>query len=202
MQRKGLHPAHPSLPATPVSYTQSTTASLPQATSAAYALNAALTNPYGYPSYAQQQSAYSSHYAQAYLQSAVKTTPHGYTLSSTYDPWAAGRFASSGQSGFENPTVPSFRPVHSTHSTPQWFQPGNNRCTYQDCTFTGSHKSVETHMMDRHLIFPPGWDKRKQKSDWDADPSLKGCLAIYLIQMTSIHLFAENPSQFKGRPLF
>ncbi|EPQ60715.1 hypothetical protein GLOTRDRAFT_118856 [Gloeophyllum trabeum ATCC 11539] len=37
----------------------------------------------------------------------------------------------------------------------------------------GSKKSVEIHMMDRHLIYPPGWEKR-QKNDWDADPSLKG----------------------------
>lgn len=29
-------------------------------------------------------------------------------------------------------------------------------------------------MMDRHLIFPPGWDKRPRKADWDADPSMKG----------------------------
>lgn len=29
-------------------------------------------------------------------------------------------------------------------------------------------------MMDRHLIFPPGWDKQKKTDNWDADPSLKG----------------------------
>ncbi|KAI0304972.1 hypothetical protein BC826DRAFT_26037 [Russula brevipes] len=29
-------------------------------------------------------------------------------------------------------------------------------------------------MMDRHLIYPPGWPARKRQSDWDADPSLKG----------------------------
>lgn len=29
-------------------------------------------------------------------------------------------------------------------------------------------------MMDRHLIYPPGWEKRQNKRDWDADPSLKG----------------------------
>ncbi|KAG5648065.1 hypothetical protein DXG03_007100 [Asterophora parasitica] len=28
-------------------------------------------------------------------------------------------------------------------------------------------------MMDRHLIYPPGWEKQP-KNDWDADPSLKG----------------------------
>ena len=31
-------------------------------------------------------------------------------------------------------------------------------------------------MMDRHLIFPLGWEHRKRKDDWDADPSLKGCV--------------------------
>lgn len=43
-------------------------------------------------------------------------------------------------------------------------------------------------MMDRHLIYPPGWDKKK-KSDWDADPSLKG--KKMPIQGTSIVL--DNP---------
>lgn len=28
-------------------------------------------------------------------------------------------------------------------------------------------------MMDRHLIYPPGWERKKQVG-WDADPSLKG----------------------------
>ncbi|KAG6911896.1 hypothetical protein DXG01_000143 [Tephrocybe rancida] len=29
-------------------------------------------------------------------------------------------------------------------------------------------------MMDRHLIYPPGWQRREKKPEWDADPSLKG----------------------------
>ncbi|KAG6845768.1 hypothetical protein H0H87_003822 [Tephrocybe sp. NHM501043] len=28
--------------------------------------------------------------------------------------------------------------------------------------------------MDRHLIYPPDWDRRPKKLEWDADPSLKG----------------------------
>lgn len=40
-------------------------------------------------------------------------------------------------------------------------------------------------MMDRHFIFPPGWEHDK-KSDWDADPSLKG--KPILISGTSILL--------------
>jgi len=63
------------------------------------------------------------------------------------------------------PALPPPAPMGS------WYQPGNVRCTYQGCSFTGSHKSVEIHRMDRHLIYPPGW---QNKSDWDADPSLKG----------------------------
>jgi len=31
-------------------------------------------------------------------------------------------------------------------------------------------------MMDRHLIYPLGWAQKKKGSDWDADPSLKGCI--------------------------
>ncbi|KAJ7169965.1 nuclear fragile X mental retardation-interacting protein 1-domain-containing protein [Mycena filopes] len=101
-----------------------------------------------------QQSYYSSHYAQAYMQHALPappTRPQGYVPSSY------------------NPVLHHATPVPST-----WHQPGASRCTYKDCTFRGSPQTLETHMMDRHLVFPPGWDKRKTKPDWDADPSLKG----------------------------
>ncbi|KAJ7110128.1 nuclear fragile X mental retardation-interacting protein 1-domain-containing protein [Mycena epipterygia] len=107
-----------------------------------------------------QQSYYSSHYAQAYMQQqgppAGATTPQGYTLSSTYNNPAP-----------QNLNAPST-------SSAAWYQPGSSRCTYKTCTFRGSPQTVETHMMDRHLIYPPGWDQRKKKPDWDADPSLKG----------------------------
>ncbi|KZP31249.1 hypothetical protein FIBSPDRAFT_1037703 [Athelia psychrophila] len=55
-----------------------------------------------------------------------------------------------------------------------WYQFGTARCTNPGCAFTGSPKSLEMHMMDRHLVYPPGWDHRNKKPDWDADPSLKG----------------------------
>lgn len=119
----------------------------------------------------QSQSNYyyypvSSHYAQAYMQHVPvastsnsywsQTTPEGYTLSSTYVP--------------EPPRVTSVQRQMSS----AWYQPGSTRCTKQGCPFVGSHKAVETHMMDRHLIYPPGWEKRKKRPEWDADPSLKG----------------------------
>ncbi|KAF9569656.1 hypothetical protein CPC08DRAFT_604609, partial [Agrocybe pediades] len=92
------------------------------------------------------QSYYNSHYVQAYAQPQAQL----------------------------NPTI---TPIPTkTHSAPPpiWYQPGHNRCTHPGCSFTGSRKTVEIHMMDRHLIYPPGWDKKKKKPDWDADPSLKG----------------------------
>ncbi|KAJ6604736.1 nuclear fragile X mental retardation-interacting protein 1-domain-containing protein [Mycena vulgaris] len=105
-----------------------------------------------------QQAYYSSHYAQAYMQQhqPAATTPQGYTLSPAYNP-----------AGPQNASVPST-------SSAVWYQPGSSRCTYKTCTFRGSAQTVETHMMDRHLIFPPGWEKRPKKPEWDADPSLKG----------------------------
>ena len=74
-------------------------------------------------------------------------------------------------SGF---TIPSNNrnQIHP-HLMSTWYQPGSTRCFHPGCKFVGSNRSVEIHMMDRHLIFPPGWDKRK-KQEWDADPSLKG----------------------------
>ncbi|TFK30527.1 hypothetical protein FA15DRAFT_662496 [Coprinopsis marcescibilis] len=104
----------------------------------------------------QQPSAYSSHYAQAYLRSQLPNQPQP----------TPGGSASTGNTR---------RPVVA-QQTGQWYQPGHKRCTYKDCQFSGSHKAVEIHMMDRHLVYPPGWEKtqKKEKEEWFADPSLKG----------------------------
>lgn len=116
----------------------------------------------------------SSHYAQAYYRYNQpqgywpQTTPEGYTLSSTY---VAGQVAST------SAQPPVFNPTPSSHRWPG-YQPGHVRCSRSGCTFTGSQSTVETHMMDRHLIYPQGWDKRKKKPEWDADPSLKGCAVL------------------------
>ena len=107
-----------------------------------------------------QNPAYSSHYLQAYMQSQP-----GYYQQQQYQPTPPQ---------YPNVPGPSNPRPRLVQPTGQWYQPGNKRCTYKDCTFTGSHSSVEIHMMDRHLIFPPGWEKRPKKTEWDADPSLKG----------------------------
>ncbi|KAK0208264.1 hypothetical protein DFS33DRAFT_1484656 [Desarmillaria ectypa] len=125
---------------------------------AAAVIKSSLSNTYA--------QAYSSHYAQAYSQYA--TTPQGYAISSTY--------TAASSSGSRTVNV----------GASSWYQTGNRRCTYKNCTFIGSQKSVETHMMDRHLIFPPGWDKQKKTDSWDADPSLKG--KPVLIQGTTLVL--------------
>ena len=104
-----------------------------------------------YPAY------YNSHYMQAYSQQRVVNQNAGVGVSSSrVQGNDSGRDARS-------------------NSMPFGYQPGNSRCSHPGCTFTGSAKTVEIHMMDRHLIYPPGWDKRKKKPEWDADPSLKGC---------------------------
>ena len=125
---------------------------------AAHALASALANPY---------AQYSSHYAQALAKAAhPPTTLEGYTLSSTYTAEHVRRPPM--------PTPTHHRPTtQHRHQSSSWYQPGNHRCSYHGCNFTGSQKSLEVHMMDRHLIYPPGWNKRK-KGEWDADPSLKG----------------------------
>ncbi|KAJ7254025.1 hypothetical protein B0H12DRAFT_1017217 [Mycena haematopus] len=92
-----------------------------------------------------------------------------------------------------NPAGPSSAPGPSASSAP-WYQPGSHRCTYKDCTFRGSPQTVETHMMDRHLIFPPGWEKRKKRPEWDADPSLKG--KPIPIQGTTVVL--DSPEQLEA----
>lgn len=144
-----------------------------QAAFAAQMMSATLQNPYAAQSY-------SSHYAQAYTQPAAgpSRTPDGYTISSTYVAPRPQRGHTRGRGGGHGHRGIADR-VPTTHmnTRPQaahWFEPGNHTCSQPDCPFTGSQKSVETHMMDRHLIYPPGWEKRKRKGDWDADLSLKG----------------------------
>ncbi|KAF8844002.1 hypothetical protein BDN67DRAFT_48103 [Paxillus ammoniavirescens] len=105
-------------------------------------------------------------------------TAEGYTLSSTYVPgnrtdratWSTPVPLPQDRPSAQPQTV---RQITNPLTYGSWYQPGNGRCTRQGCPFAGSPKAVEIHMMDRHFIFPPGWENRR-KDDWDADPSLKG----------------------------
>lgn len=182
--RRGL-PSHPSLP--PVPHGQNPSQYTPQLVASSSAQSNHYWNTYA--QYAQPQYAVASHYAQAYTQQGwgnTATNSEGYTISSTYSPEQSSSL----------PAIRS-RPVG------QWYQPGSSRCSKPGCQFTGSPKSVEIHMMDRHLIYPPGWEKRKKKDDWDADPSLKGFVMFYYCPLvvswfqTSLYFNIENPSQFR-----
>ncbi|KAG1757478.1 hypothetical protein EDB19DRAFT_1900999 [Suillus lakei] len=142
-----------------------------QVAMAGNAITAALANPYA-------QHGMSPHYYQAYMQAMQPAiNAQGYTLSSTYIPQpTTGGTTSRNVSRDTSNNVPMRTNDKRPDSTSgqvyaSWYQPGNCRCTRQGCAFTGSKKSVETHMMDRHFIFPPGWQK---KDEWDTDPSLKG----------------------------
>jgi hypothetical protein len=107
----------------------------------------------------------------------------GYTFSSTYNPSSHPSIPYSARSpSFSNLSSPSAsrNPLSHRGAPPtHWYTPGNTKCTYSGCTFTGSANSVQTHMMDRHLIYPPGWHARKRQPDWDADPSLKGYVLVH-----------------------
>ncbi|KDR85082.1 hypothetical protein GALMADRAFT_260786 [Galerina marginata CBS 339.88] len=121
-----------------------------------------------YPAY------YNSHYVQAYQQPPPSGAPH------LPIPGSQNRNAN-----YTMQESSSLR-AWNNNTQPIWYQTGNSRCSHPGCTFTGSHKTVEIHMMDRHLIYPPGWGNRKNKNEWDADPSLKGKLVP--IQGTNIIL--------------
>ena len=142
-----------------------------QAAMAGDAIRSALANPYA-------QYNMSPHYYQAYmLAMQPATNAEGYTLSSTYSPQCnTGATTSRRDPRLASTSIHTRTDDKKPHCTGGqthggWYQPGNCRCTRQGCTFTGSKKSVEIHMMDRHFIFPLGWQK---KDEWDADPSLKG----------------------------
>jgi hypothetical protein len=103
---------------------------------------------------------------------------HGYTYSSTYNPSSYPPISNPSFSNLPSPSAGRSLPPRSAPPT-HWYSPGNSKCTYSGCTFTGSVNSVQTHMMDRHLIYPPGWHSRKRQPDWDADPSLKRYVLVH-----------------------
>lgn len=162
-----------------------------------YGVIEALRNPYAQAAPGQFHSPYSLHYLQSQQQS-MYTTPEGYTLSSTYNPnmqmqnYAprshgqnpSGRGRGRGRGAAHIPSMNSPRP--STQPSGSWYQTGSSHCTYSGCKFIGSPKSVEVHMMDRHLIYPPGWHKQTKGSNWDGDLSLKGYVYIYAISLVVI----------------
>ena len=118
---------------------------------------------------------------------AHSVNPQGYTYSSTYNPLTyhpsqpSTSYSSPGHSFGNVSSASGSRNTLPSRGAPQthWYTPGNSRCTHAGCTFTGSANSVQIHMMDRHLIHPPGWNARKRRPDWDADPSLKGYVLVH-----------------------
>ncbi|KAJ3490558.1 hypothetical protein NLI96_g1364 [Meripilus lineatus] len=194
--RRGL-PFHPSLPAPPHLRQNPQQAHGNPGRTQHYAPIAGPSNPPtpGVNSLTQIQAqawqasyALSPHYAQAYMQYNAAslpgggspwpmTTSEGYTYSSTFVPGQQSQpFPSTSFSNGGLGTGSSGFPFQTTPAPPSqsWYSPGNARCKQAGCRFSGSAKAVELHMMDRHLVYPPGWDKRKKRPDWDADPSLKG----------------------------
>ncbi|KAL1739245.1 hypothetical protein HDZ31DRAFT_69139 [Schizophyllum fasciatum] len=130
------------------------------------ALAGTLSNPY-----ATQQAAASSSTNPAYLQQGNYYSPH---YANAYNTMNAQGFACNAPSSSFSHTYTTQAPQRQTLPAPNgsWYRPGSDRCRQPGCSFSGSSKSVEIHMMDRHLIYPPGY--KKEKSGWDADPSLKG----------------------------
>ena len=143
-----------------------------RAASLARTLTTALANPY------------LSNYATPYPHhpSAHHVNPQGFTYSSTYNPLTyppshpSTSFSSPGYSFGNVSSASGSRRTLPSRGAPQthWYTPGNCKCTQSGCTFSGSANAVHIHMMDRHLIYPPGWHARKRQADWDTDPSLKG----------------------------
>jgi hypothetical protein len=165
--RRGL-PPRPPLPANPLLSTYPGNVgsqSVNIGAMAAQALTSSLANPYG------PMSSHHSYFTQV---PRPLTTAQGYTISSTYVPNTESP-SSTPQSRAWPPRQrpnPSANRAARPYAESSFSAPGDNKCTYDGCFFTGSKKTVEIHMMDRHLIFPPGW--KKKEKDWDADPSLKG----------------------------
>jgi hypothetical protein len=152
--------------------------------------------PYPNPAAMQnyfQQSAYSSHYAQAYMQAqGIQPAPLPLHASTR------GAYTQSGPSS--RPSNNTARQPRNAQPTGSWYQPGHSRCSYKNCRFTGAPKALEIHMMDRHLIFPPGWDRKAKKDEWDADPSLKGCAYSSFLPSVIVDRSKETDPNPRDKP--
>ena len=185
--QQGL-PPHPVLPVRPLPINHSSNASAQRqainvGALAAQALTSSLANPYGqshaYPSYTNAN--YHAYFTQG---PRPMTSAQGYTLSSTFVPITEG-FSTPPSHSWPHSQRGRTPNVHSTSRTSRSYTeasfsaPGDTKCTYDGCSFTGSKKTVEIHRMDRHLIFPPGW--KKKTNDWDTDPALKGLVVAFVL---------------------
>jgi hypothetical protein len=89
------------------------------------------------------------HYANAYY------APGGYYAQSTASQPMQITVPSPGFA--RNQPMTSLVPIHMRNRI------GAVRCGHEGCLFAGSHKDVEVHKMDRHLIFPPGWQESQMR---------------------------------------
>ncbi|QRV76244.1 nuclear fragile X mental retardation-interacting protein [Ceratobasidium sp. AG-Ba] len=89
------------------------------------------------------------HYANAYY------APGGYYSQSAAPQPAQITVPSPGFA--RNQPMTSLVPIHMRNRV------GPARCGHEGCQFAGSHKDVEIHKMDRHLIFPPGWEENQAR---------------------------------------
>ncbi|CAE7225630.1 unnamed protein product [Rhizoctonia solani] len=73
-----------------------------------------------------------------------------------------------------SPGFSSYQPMASLVPLHIRNRNGPVRCGHGECLFSGTHREVEVHKMDRHLIFPPGWQEKgkgkgKRTRDEDGD---------------------------------
>jgi len=115
--------------------------------SVARSLTSALANPYSrsIPHPSQQHNVNS----------------HGYTYSSTYNPSSYPPISAPSFSNLSSPFAGSQPPPRGAPPT-HWYAPAAANALirlhiYRLCD------SVQMHMMDRHLIYPPGWHTRKRQ---------------------------------------
>jgi hypothetical protein len=124
----------------------------------------------------------------------------GYTYSSTYNPSSYPSISTPSFSNLPSPSVGRSLPPRTAPPT-HWYTPGNSKCISLGCTFTGSANSVQIHMMDRHLIYPPGWHTRKRQPDWDADPSLKKYVLVHTqLRRRYLIVLRVSPWSHPGNP--
>lgn len=114
----------------------------------------AYSYPAGHSSHYYSQNAMQPHYANAYYY-----TQQGAPCQPTQIAVPSPGFS-------RNQPMGALVPPHMRNRI------GPAKCGHEGCLFAGTHKEVEIHKMDRHLIFPPGWvekGKGKRKRDDEDD---------------------------------
>ncbi|KAF8332376.1 uncharacterized protein EI90DRAFT_3122862 [Cantharellus anzutake] len=151
----------------------------------------------GYYPHASHQNVYPITYQESFT---AANTPYVTGYSNPFNPYASNQsqsqvsLHSASNAGIVNacssgqirsqapaPAFAYFQPPLKAHGA----RAGPHRCSRAGCSYSShSKKDVVNHMMDRHFIYPPGWDEKKRKREEEGpDGDAASCKFVQIYRM-------------------